>query len=107
MVTVLGVCSRHAMGDMDRRLHSMKQLAAVILFLYLLRMAFTSPAIQLEDDRYLDKEMNAVNARELTNWIMQLLLHKGEPTICTHKRNSELINSLLGLPKVLNDAGRK
>ncbi|XP_027233264.2 pigment-dispersing hormone type 1-like [Penaeus vannamei] len=24
-----------------------------------------------------------------------------------HKRNSELINSLLGLPKVMNDAGRK
>ncbi|XP_069984565.1 pigment-dispersing hormone type 1-like [Penaeus vannamei] len=24
-----------------------------------------------------------------------------------HKRNSELINSLLGLPKVMNDAGRR
>nr|XP_027233272.1 pigment-dispersing hormone type 1-like [Penaeus vannamei] len=24
-----------------------------------------------------------------------------------HKRNSELINSLLGLPKVMNDAGKK
>ncbi|PSN52637.1 Pigment-dispersing hormone peptide [Blattella germanica] len=85
----------------------MKHLGTIILFLYLLRMAFTSPAIQLEDDRYMDKETNAVNARELTNWIMQILMHKGEPTVCTHKRNSELINSLLGLPKVINDAGRK
>ncbi|XP_064101868.1 pigment-dispersing hormone type 1 [Macrobrachium rosenbergii] len=25
----------------------------------------------------------------------------------THKRNSELINSLLGLPKVMTDAGRR
>ncbi|XP_069984569.1 pigment-dispersing hormone type 1-like [Penaeus vannamei] len=24
-----------------------------------------------------------------------------------HKRNSELINSLLGLPKVMNDAGKR
>ncbi|XP_037781759.1 pigment-dispersing hormone type 1-like [Penaeus monodon] len=24
-----------------------------------------------------------------------------------HKRNSELINSLLGIPKVMNDAGRR
>ncbi|XP_069936905.1 pigment-dispersing hormone 1 peptides-like [Cherax quadricarinatus] len=24
-----------------------------------------------------------------------------------HKRNSELINSILGLPKVMNDAGRR
>ena len=51
--------------------------------------------------------MNPVSARELTNWIMQMFMHKGEPAICTHKRNSEIINSLLGLPKVLNDAGRK
>nr|BAC76715.1 circadian neuropeptide PDF [Gryllus bimaculatus] len=29
------------------------------------------------------------------------------PLMCVHKRNSEIINSLLGLPKVLNDAGRK
>ncbi|KDR21015.1 Pigment-dispersing factor [Zootermopsis nevadensis] len=87
----------------------MKQLGAVILFFYLLTTEFTSAAIQLEDNRYLDKEFqtNAVNVRELATWIMQLLLHKGQQTICTHKRNSELINTLLGLPKILNEAGRK
>ena len=26
--------------------------------------------------------------------------------LATQKRNSELINSLLGLPKIMNDAGR-
>jgi hypothetical protein len=49
----------------------------------------------------------AGNARELAAWLTQFLLHKGEPPVCTHKRNSELINSLLGLPKVMNEAGRK
>jgi hypothetical protein len=49
----------------------------------------------------------AVDTRELVSWITQLLLHKAEPTMCAQKRNSELINSLLGLPKVLNEAGRK
>jgi hypothetical protein len=52
-------------------------------------------------------QTNAVNTRELVSWITQLLLHKEEPVICSHKRNSELINSLLGLPKVLNEAGKK
>jgi hypothetical protein len=52
-------------------------------------------------------QMNAVNTRELVSWIIQLLLHKGEPIMCSHKRNSELINSLLGLPKLLNEAGKK
>jgi hypothetical protein len=52
-------------------------------------------------------QMNAANTRELVSWITQLLLHKGEPIMCSHKRNSELINSLLGLPKLLNEAGKK
>jgi hypothetical protein len=36
---------------------AMKQLGAVVLFLCLLRMAFTSSAIQVEDGRYLDPEV--------------------------------------------------
>jgi hypothetical protein len=41
----------------------MKQLGAVILFLYLLTMAFTSAAMQLEDDLYLDKEVIETRTR--------------------------------------------
>lgn len=52
-------------------------------------------------------QTNAANTRELVSWITQLLLHKREPIMCSHKRNSELINSLLGLPKLLNEAGKK
>jgi hypothetical protein len=37
----------------------MKQLSAILLFLCFLRLAFTSPAIQLEEDQYLDKEVSA------------------------------------------------
>jgi hypothetical protein len=36
---------------------AMKHLGAVMLFLCLLRMAFTSSAIQVEDGRYLDPEV--------------------------------------------------
>jgi hypothetical protein len=52
-------------------------------------------------------QTNAVSTSELVSWITQLLLRKEQPVMCTHKRNSELINSLLGLPKVLNEAGKK
>ena len=35
-----------------------------------------------------------------------LRLARPVSTMGTQKRNSELINSLLGLPKIMNDAGR-
>nr|UES72889.1 pigment dispersing factor [Carausius morosus] len=88
----------------------MKQLAILVLCVVFLRLLHQTAGLQYDDDRYLDGESswqrrNTVT-RELATWIMQLL-HRGEPMLCNQKRNSELINSLLALPKVLNDAGRK
>ncbi|XP_059483426.1 pigment-dispersing hormone peptides-like [Neocloeon triangulifer] len=48
--------------------------------------------------------------RELANYLLDLAkeaLARSAKPMCERKRNSELINSLLGLPKVMNDAGRK
>ncbi|KAG8239166.1 hypothetical protein J437_LFUL018917 [Ladona fulva] len=80
----------------------MKNLASVILVLYLLRMPFAL-CMDSEDEKYLDKEY----AREIASWLTQLAARGAEHPIPAHKRNSELINSLLGLPKVMNDAGKK
>ncbi|KAI5705066.1 hypothetical protein M8J76_008878 [Diaphorina citri] len=38
----------------------------------------------------------------LTKWLLELVQQRSE----VHKRNSEIINSILGLPK-LNEAGRR
>jgi hypothetical protein len=49
----------------------------------------------------LNQVMSGGGAKELVSLLMELAQHER-----VHKRNSEIINSLLGLPKVLNDAGR-
>nr|CAD7590987.1 unnamed protein product [Timema genevievae] len=80
----------------------MKRLGHILLILSMLRLFCFAAAIQYDEEKYLEREVS----KELTNWIMQMI-HRSEPAMCPHKRNSELINSLLALPKVLNDAGRK
>jgi len=49
--------------------------------------------------------------RDLANYLVELakeaMAKASDSQPCERKRNSELINSLLGLPKVMNDAGRK
>lgn len=49
--------------------------------------------------------------RELANYLVELaneaMARASDSQPCERKRNSELINSLLGLPKTMNDAGRK
>jgi hypothetical protein len=53
---------------------AMKQLGAVMLFLYLLTMAFTSPAIQVEDGRYLDQEVIETRTRVERHTVMEYIL---------------------------------
>nr|QQW38906.1 pigment dispersing factor precursor [Lygus hesperus] len=48
------------------------------------------------------QSMDPAATRELA----YILLEAAKGAQKTQKRNSEIINSLLGLPKVLNDAGR-
>ncbi|CAL7941096.1 unnamed protein product [Xylocopa violacea] len=44
--------------------------------------------------------------REMNNELQLLKLLPLSPCLCHSKRNSELINSLLGLPKNMNNAGK-
>jgi hypothetical protein len=53
---------------------AMKQLGAVMLFLCLLRMAFTSPAIQVEDGRYLDQEVIQTRTRVKRHTLIEYIL---------------------------------
>ncbi|KAM7355500.1 pigment-dispersing factor isoform 1-T6 [Cochliomyia hominivorax] len=66
-----------------------------------------------EEDGYFDKEFN----RDLINWLTSLHYAHSLNNPCRYyagnaltaampKRNSELINSLLSLPKNMNDAGK-
>ncbi|XP_024082760.1 uncharacterized protein LOC112126942 [Cimex lectularius] len=47
--------------------------------------------------------MPGSDTKDMALWLFDLLQKNDHVQI---KRNSEIINSLLGLPKVLNDAGR-
>nr|WLV89622.1 pigment dispersing hormone [Gecarcinus lateralis] len=44
---------------------------------------------------------------ELARQIYRVVQGPWAAGVVSHKRNSELINSILGLPKVMNDAGRR
>ncbi|XP_054284822.1 pigment-dispersing hormone peptides-like [Macrosteles quadrilineatus] len=59
-------------------------------------------AVRYQVDRDIEAQY-VPSAPELASWILELAQRNDH----AHKRNSEIINSLLGLPKVLNDAGRK
>lgn len=53
--------------------------------------------------------LQAQTWRDMTLQILQQLVRANADfaPIYHHKRNSEIINSLLGLPKTMSDAGRK
>ncbi|XP_055844609.1 protein PDF [Episyrphus balteatus] len=85
-----------------------------IIFLALVVICLGVSAVSLptpDEERFLDKEY----ARELINWLSTLqapvsnnpckYYGNGISGMMT-KRNSELINSLLSLPKGMNDAGK-
>ncbi|BES89403.1 Pigment-dispersing hormone (PDH) [Nesidiocoris tenuis] len=65
--------------------------------------AMKTSAFVLNDESLL--ELQAVDPSAVKE-IAYVLLDVAKGSQKAHKRNSELINSLLGLPKVLNDAGR-
>ncbi|XP_037088644.1 pigment-dispersing hormone 1 peptides-like [Pollicipes pollicipes] len=58
-------------------------------------------------DRYSSDELD-LGTRQVIGELAGRILRLARPAspLGTQKRNSELINSLLGLPKIMNDAGR-
>nr|AZK31364.1 neuropeptide precursor [Nezara viridula] len=84
----------------------MKTMICVIFGALVCLAMFTDvsslPAYTL-NDKMLDKLLlQTLSGKETPIWLSELLRSEDH----THKRNSEIINSLLGIPKVLNDAGR-
>ncbi|XP_055704470.1 protein PDF [Phlebotomus papatasi] len=81
----------------------------------LMHVCLAMPA--MDDDNYYNKEL----VREFAPWMMAPVAYSQPENPCQttynlpenflippvlHKRNSELINSLLSLPKTMNDAGK-
>nr|BAN82692.1 pigment-dispersing factor precursor [Riptortus pedestris] len=84
----------------------MKGAVALALFsllcINLLTDVSSVPAYSL-NDRVIDKILlQSLSNKETPLWLSELLRSEDH----SHKRNSEIINSLLGIPKVINDAGR-
>ncbi|XP_063613039.1 pigment-dispersing hormone 1 peptides-like [Penaeus indicus] len=76
---------------------------AVVVMMAALTSAMSMPQGRL---KYSDRELVAELAAQIvrvTGGPWSVLAAAAAP----QKRNSELINSLLGLPKVMNDAGRR
>ncbi|XP_067644472.1 protein PDF [Eurosta solidaginis] len=92
----------------------MAKLVCVVLTLIFSTIFISSKALPTPDeDRYIDKEYN----RELLNWLNSVQYPQPYAAPCKYypinsftgpipKRNSELINSLLSLPKGMNEAGK-
>ncbi|XP_054731639.1 protein PDF [Anastrepha obliqua] len=92
----------------------MAKLLCLVLTLVLSSIFISSKAMPTPDEeRYLDKEYN----RELLNWLNLVQYPQPYAVPCKYypidsltgpvpKRNSELINSLLSLPKSMNEAGK-
>ncbi|XP_017492803.1 PREDICTED: protein PDF [Rhagoletis zephyria] len=83
--------------------------ALVLSSIFISSKALPTP----DEDRYLEKEYN----RELLNWLNSVQYPQPYAVPCKYyptnsftgpvpKRNSELINSLLSLPKSMNEAGK-
>nr|QBX89065.1 pigment dispersing hormone 2 [Nephrops norvegicus] len=79
----------------------MRNSVAVAL---LMLVVMTAVLTQAQELKYPEREVVA----ELAAQILRVIQGPWGPMAAgPHKRNSELINSILGLPKVMNDAGRR
>nr|QBX89064.1 pigment dispersing hormone 1 [Nephrops norvegicus] len=83
--------------------HILKMRTAVAVAILVL-VAMTAVLTRAQELKYPEREVVADMAAQ----ILRVALGPWD-TVATvpRKRNSELINSLLGIPKVMNDAGRR
>ncbi|XP_014093329.1 protein PDF [Bactrocera oleae] len=92
----------------------MVKLVCLVFTLSFCLVLYSSQALPTPDEeRYMEKEYN----RELLNWLNSIQYPQAYAAPCKYypinsltgpvpKRNSELINSLLSLPKSMNEAGK-
>ncbi|XP_071534592.1 pigment-dispersing hormone type 1-like [Panulirus ornatus] len=83
--------------------HTLKMRSAVAVAM-LVMLAMIIVLTQAQNLQYPEREVVAGLAAQILR-----VAHgpAGYPAVGPQKRNAELINSLLGIPKVMNDAGRR
>ncbi|XP_050711448.1 pigment-dispersing hormone 1 peptides-like isoform X5 [Eriocheir sinensis] len=79
-----------------------KSMFMAVLMVVAIAALFTQ-GTQGQELKYQERETIA----ELARQIYRVVKGPWAAGVVSHKRNSELINSILGLPKVMNDAGRR
>ncbi|XP_077292063.1 pigment-dispersing factor [Arctopsyche grandis] len=88
------------------QIRGMWAILSNFLFIFLLldggQKTTGAPSVDWSD-RYLDKEYAAELYNLLQNYLNE---NNGISPLMTNKRNSEIINSLLALPKSMSDVGR-
>ncbi|XP_042876468.1 pigment-dispersing hormone type 1-like [Penaeus japonicus] len=78
-------------------------MRGAVLVVLLVAMTASPQLTLAEDLKCFEREL----VSELAAQILRVAEGPSAFVAGPHKRNSELINSLLGIPKVMNDAGRR
>ncbi|XP_037781765.1 pigment-dispersing hormone type 1-like [Penaeus monodon] len=78
-------------------------MRSAVVVVLLVAMDVSLQLTLAENLQYPEREM----VSELAAQILRVAQGPSAFVAGPHKRNSELINSLLGIPKVMNDAGRR
>ncbi|XP_071534589.1 pigment-dispersing hormone peptides-like [Panulirus ornatus] len=77
-------------------------MRSAVALVMLVMLAMAAALTQAQELKYPEREVVAELAAQI------LRVAQGPwGSVGPHKRNAELINSILGLPKVMNDAGRR
>ncbi|XP_042876480.1 pigment-dispersing hormone type 1-like [Penaeus japonicus] len=78
-------------------------MRSAVLVVLLVAMTASPQLTDAEDLKCFEREL----VSELAAQILRVAEGPSAFVAGPHKRNSELINSLLGIPKVMTDAGRR
>ncbi|XP_047481347.1 pigment-dispersing hormone type 1-like [Penaeus chinensis] len=78
-------------------------MRSAVVVVLLVALAVSLQLTLADDLQYQEREV----VSELAALILRVAQGPSAFVAGPHKRNSELINSLLGIPKVMNDAGRR
>ncbi|XP_047481314.1 pigment-dispersing hormone type 1-like [Penaeus chinensis] len=78
-------------------------MRSAVVVVLLVAMAVSLQLTLADNLQYPEREL----VSELAAQILRVAQGSSAFVAGPHKRNSELINSLLGIPKVMNDAGKR
>ncbi|XP_071534590.1 pigment-dispersing hormone type 1-like [Panulirus ornatus] len=79
-------------------------MRSAVALVMLVMLAMAAALTQAQELKYPEREVVAGLAAQILRVARG---PAGYPAVGPQKRNAELINSLLGIPKVMSDAGRR